>query len=120
MSFEASDFLDFTTSWKKFVQTANGHLIPVQGAGTIKISPTLEISNFLYAPTLAHKLLYFSHVTRELKCNLLMQPNFCVLQDIKTGTIVRHDTEHRGLYYVDRMTQHGTAMLTHGPTEARG
>ena len=120
MSFDASDFSDVTTTRKKYVQTANGHRIPMQGAGTIQISPTLQIKNCLYVPTLAHKLLSVSHVTRELECNLLMQPNFCILQDFRTGTIVGRGTEQRGLYYVDKMAQHGVAMLTHGSTESQG
>ncbi|XP_047948798.1 uncharacterized protein LOC125194582 [Salvia hispanica] len=106
MSFDISDFIDVFAPRKKFVQTANGHLIPVQGTGTIKISPTLKISNCLYVPSLAHKLLSVSHVTKELQCELLMQPNLCVLQDLKTGSTVGHGTEQDGLYYVDKVAQH--------------
>ncbi|XP_041998275.1 uncharacterized protein LOC121748122 [Salvia splendens] len=117
MSFDESDFLEITQSTKRYVQTANGELAPVQGKGTITVSPTLRISNCLYVPSLSHKLLSVSHVTKDLNCKLLMQPRFCMLQDIKTGTIVGRGTERHGLYYVDEIAQQSTAMLTHGLTD---
>ena len=120
MSFDISDFTNVFTPQKKFVQTANGHLIPVEGAGTIKISPSMKISNCLYVPPMANKLLSVSHVTKELQCSLLMQPNFCVLQDLKTSSTVGRGTEQEGLYYVDKVAQPGIAMLTHGSNESQG
>ena len=46
-----------------------------------------------------------------------MQPRSCMLQDIKTGTIVGRGTERHGLYYVDEIAQRSTAMLTHRLTD---
>ena len=117
MSFDESDFTGMTKPHKKYVQTANGEFLTVQGTGTINISPALKISNCLYVPTLSHKLLSVSHATKELNCTLLMQPSFCMLHDIQTGMIVGHGTERRGLYYVDEVAQQSTAMLTHGSTD---
>ncbi|CAH9115486.1 unnamed protein product [Cuscuta epithymum] len=114
MSFELSDFDKISKAQKRHVQTANEELLPVQGAGTIKISESLKIPNCLYVPSLAHKLLSVSHVTKELNCTLLMQPSFCMLHHIRTGTIVGHGTEQNGLYFVDEITQQGNALLTHG------
>lgn len=37
----------------------------------------------------------------------------CNVQDAQTETIIRRGTELWGLYYVDEMTQHGQAMITH-------
>ncbi|KAH6756426.1 Calcium-dependent lipid-binding family protein [Perilla frutescens var. hirtella] len=105
MTFDASDIVTMTKPLKTHVQTANGTLAPVQGAGTINLSPTLQLSNCLFVPTLSHKLLSISHVTKELNCTLLMQPNFCLLQDIRTGEIIGRDTERCGLYYVDKISQ---------------
>ena len=93
---------------KSHIQTANGELTSVQGAGTVRISPTLTLSNCLYAPSMSHKFLSISHVTKELNCTILMQPNFCLLQDIRTGEIIGRDTERDGLYYVDEIAQQGT------------
>ena len=116
MSFDASDFLAISESSKSYVQIVSGDLAQVQGAGTINISPTLRLSNCLFVPLLSHKLLSISHVTKDLNCKLLMQPQFCLLQYIKTGTIVGRGTERRGLYYVNEIAQQSTAMLTHGLT----
>lgn len=78
---------------KTYIQTANGGKMDVKTGGTIKISPTLKLSNRLYVPTLSHKLLSVSHVTKELNCSVLMQPTFCMLQDIRMGVIIGRGTE---------------------------
>ncbi|XP_076951121.1 uncharacterized protein LOC143624310 [Bidens hawaiensis] len=36
--------------------------------------------------------------------------------DIRTGTIIGRGTERQGLYYVEEVTQHGSALLAHGTT----
>lgn len=84
-------------------QTASGEFTSVEGA--VRISPTVTLSNYLYVPSMSHKLLSISHVTKELNCTLLMQPNFCLLQDIRIGEIIRRGTKRDGLYYVDEIAQ---------------
>ncbi|KAH6764702.1 hypothetical protein C2S51_015951 [Perilla frutescens var. frutescens] len=114
MTFDASDIITRTQPLKTHVQTVNGELAPVLGAGTINLSSTLQLSNCLFVPSLSHKLLSISHVTKELNCTLLIQPHFCLLQDIRTGAIIGRGTERSGLYYVDDISPKGTVMLTHG------
>ncbi|KAJ9553092.1 hypothetical protein OSB04_017137 [Centaurea solstitialis] len=116
MTFEKSDLCSISKPPKSQIQTANGGIIPVKGGGTIEISPTLKLSNCLYIPSLTHKLLSISHVTKELNCTVLMNPTFCILQDIRTGTIIGRGTERNGLYYVDEVARQGTVMLAHGTT----
>nr|GEY98071.1 hypothetical protein [Tanacetum cinerariifolium] len=58
-----------------------------------------------------------SHVTKELNCSVLMHPTFCILQDIRTGWIIRCGTEREGLYYVDEVNTSGTVMLAHETSE---
>ena len=65
----------------------------VEDGGTIEISLTLKLSNCIYVPSLSHKLLSISHVTKELNCSVLMKPTFCILQDIRTGAIIGRGTE---------------------------
>ena len=89
-------------------------LLQSKGGGTIKISPTLKLKNCLYVPSLSHKLLSISHVTKELNCTVLMHPTFCIVQDIRTGMIIGRGTERSGLYYVEEVTQPGNVMLAHG------
>ncbi|KAH6776912.1 hypothetical protein C2S51_008224 [Perilla frutescens var. frutescens] len=114
MTFDASDIITRTQPLKTHVQTANGELAPVLSTGTINLSSTLQLLNCLFVPSLSHKLLSISHVTKELNCTLLMQPHFCLLQDIRTGAIIGRGTERSGLYYVDDISSKGTVMLTHG------
>ncbi|GKC56599.1 retrovirus-related pol polyprotein from transposon TNT 1-94 [Tanacetum coccineum] len=89
----------------------------VKTGGTIEISPSIKLPNCLYVPSLSHKLLSISHVTKELNCSVLMHPTFCLLQDISLGHIIRRGTESEGLYYVDEVTTSGTVMLAHGTSE---
>ena len=117
MTFEQTDLISNTTPTKTHVKTANGGVVPVEGGGMVEITPNLKISNSLYVPSLSHKLLSISHVSKELNCIVLMYPSFCILQDIRTGVIIGRGTECQGLYYVDEVNQHGTVMLTHGTTE---
>ncbi|KAM0062560.1 hypothetical protein Hdeb2414_s0004g00149591 [Helianthus debilis subsp. tardiflorus] len=116
MTYEISDLVLTSKSQKTHIQTANGEVMRAEKGGTIEISPTLKLSNCLYVPSLSHKLLSISHVTKELNCVVLMHPTFCILQDIRTRTIIGRGTEHQGLYYVDEVAQQGTVMLAHGTT----
>ncbi|GJT04421.1 putative RNA-directed DNA polymerase [Tanacetum coccineum] len=117
MTYDLSDFVTSTTPTKSYIHTANEEKMNVRNGGTIEISSTLKLSNCLYVPALSHKLLSISHVTKELNCSVIMQPTFCILQDIRTGAIIGRGTERQGLYYVDELTTSGTVMLAHGTSE---
>ncbi|XP_042039539.1 uncharacterized protein LOC121785221 [Salvia splendens] len=117
MTPDKRDFIDFSEDTKSYIKTANGELINVEGSGTVEISPTLRLTNCLYVPTLSQRLMSISHVTKELNCTLLMHPDFCILQDTQTKRILGRGTEKRGLYYVDEIAHHGSAMLAHGSTQ---
>ncbi|XP_071687259.1 uncharacterized protein [Rutidosis leptorrhynchoides] len=114
MTFDKNDIVFKTKPKRNKIQTANGELINVKGGGTIEISPTIKLPNCLYIPALSHKLLSVSHVTKELNCKVLMYPTFCILQDIRTGTVIGRGTEKKGLYYIDEFSQRGTVLLAHG------
>lgn len=51
------DISDMHRAPKIHIQTASGEFTYVEGAGTIRISPTLTLSNCLYLPSMSHKLL---------------------------------------------------------------
>ncbi|KAJ0435342.1 putative transcription factor Hap3/NF-YB family [Helianthus annuus] len=85
MTYELSDLVSSSKLGKPCIQTANGGIMDVKREGTIEISPTLKLPNCLYVPSLSHKLLSISHVTKELNCTVLMHPTFCILYDIRTG-----------------------------------
>lgn len=117
MTYDPSDIIGSSKPTKHHIQTANGGYAPVQGAGSVELSPTLKISNCLYVPSLSCKLLSISHVTKELNCTVLMHPHFCLLQDIRTKEIIGRGTERGGLYYVDEVARLGSAMLAHGTVD---
>nr|GEZ68832.1 hypothetical protein [Tanacetum cinerariifolium] len=119
MTYDVSDFIEVSKPVKTHIETANGEKMGVKNGGTIKINLEIKLPNCLYVPSLSHKLLSISHVTKELNCSVLMHPSFYLLQDIKTGRIIGRGTEKRGLYYVDEVTQSGTVMLAHGTTERK-
>lgn len=117
MSYDACDFSTLTAPIKTVIRTANGGSSSVKGTGSIHISPTLKLKNCLYVPSLSHKLLSISHLTKELNCIVLIHPTFCLLQDIQTGKIIGRGSERAGLYFVDEVNQQGTATLTHGTVD---
>ena len=113
VTYDKNDFVSFTVPRKNFVQTASGELASVKEAGTIELTPTLKLSNCLFVPSLSHKLLSISHVSKELNCVILMYPTFCILQDIMSGMIIGRGTERQGLYYVDEVSPKGTVFMSH-------
>ncbi|KAL9997937.1 putative RNA-directed DNA polymerase [Helianthus debilis subsp. tardiflorus] len=70
MTFELSDMSSMTKPQRTQIHTANGGTMQVKGGGTIEIVPTMTLSNCLYVPSLSHKLLSISHVTKELNCTV--------------------------------------------------
>ena len=68
-------------------------------------------------PSLSHRLLSISQITKELNCVVLMYPKFCLLQDILTKEIIGCGTEREeGLYYMEYFGV-GGAHLTNGSYE---
>lgn len=96
MTYEISDMCSMSKPRKSRIHTANGETLQVKGGGTIQVSQDMKLSNCLYVPSLSHKLLSISHVTKELNCVVLMHPTFCILQDIRTGKIIGRGTERQG------------------------
>uniref|UniRef100_A0A803LEC6 Integrase catalytic domain-containing protein n=1 Tax=Chenopodium quinoa TaxID=63459 RepID=A0A803LEC6_CHEQI len=117
MTYEPSDIVSPTNSHRTKIQTANGECIPITQAGTVDVTSDIRLQNCLLIPSLTHKILSISRLTRELNCTVLMTSSECIVQDAQTGRIIGHDTERGGLYYVDGTTQNGTALLAHGSPE---
>jgi hypothetical protein len=101
MSFDDTDFTTRSTPRRTCAENANGVVSPVTGAGTMSLSPSLQLSHTLLIPSLSHKLLSVGQVTEELNCVVLIYSHFCLLQDILTKEIIGHGTKRGGLYYVD-------------------
>ncbi|RVX00624.1 hypothetical protein CK203_030400 [Vitis vinifera] len=87
---DATDHMTFTTT--NFTTTslprctnipnANDITSPITGAGTVTLSPTLQLHNTLFVPSLSHKL----------------------LSDILTKEIIGHGTKSEGLYYMEDLS----------------
>ncbi|WKA00241.1 hypothetical protein VitviT2T_018620 [Vitis vinifera] len=101
MTYDASDFSERSSPRRTSIANANGDISLVKGAGTVMISPALSLTNTLFVPSLSHKLLSVSQVTKELNCIVLIYPTFCLLQDILTKEIIGRGTKKGGLYYME-------------------
>jgi len=88
MTFDATDFSTRSTPRHTCVENANGVVSPVTGAGTVSLSPSLQLSHTLLIPSLSHKLLSVGQVTEELNCVVLIYSHFCLLRDILTKEII--------------------------------
>ena len=86
----------------------------VDRSGLVTISPSLKLKNCLLIPSLSHKLLSISQLTRVLNCTVLMSSSDCIVQDAQTGRIIGRSTEREGLYYVDETIKKGHTLLAHG------
>uniref|UniRef100_A0A2N9HID0 GAG-pre-integrase domain-containing protein n=1 Tax=Fagus sylvatica TaxID=28930 RepID=A0A2N9HID0_FAGSY len=79
MTFDAKDFTQTSLPKRTNIANANGVISPVTGAGTVILTPTLQLPNTLLVPSLSHKL----------------------LSDILTKEIIGRGTKRGGLYYMD-------------------
>ena len=114
MTFDPMDLLSIMPTTRTHIQTANGEYVQVDKIGPIKISLSLHLKNCLLIPSLSHKLLSVSQLTKELNCTILMTSDGCIVQDALTGTIIGRGTEKRSLYYVDEAIQKGHTSHAHG------
>lgn len=67
MTYDLGDLSSIESPNKKLVQTTNGELVLVEGAGTISIFPETCLKIFFYIHKLSDKLLSVSQLTKELK-----------------------------------------------------
>ena len=81
MTFDPCDLLSTNPKIRTYIQTANGECVSFDQSGPVTISPSLKINNCLLDPSLSHKLLSISQLTRELYCTVFMSSSGCVVQD---------------------------------------
>ena len=65
MTFHPSDLLSSIPTNRTHIQTANEECIDVAQAGAVDISPCINLKNCLLVPSLSHKLLSVSQLTKE-------------------------------------------------------
>ena len=79
MTFDPSNLLTTVPTPQTHIQTANGEYVSVEQAGSVDISPSLHFKKFMLVPSLSHKLLSFSQLTKELNCTVLFTLDGCIV-----------------------------------------
>ena len=85
---------------KTVIITANGVESPIEGVGTVTLSPSLSIPNVLFVPTLNCNLISVSKLTKSHSCVAVFYPTHCVFQDIHTKEKIGSGRYNEGLYYL--------------------
>ena len=97
----SSNFLSLKpVTGQKGVRLADGSSSPIVGQGNMSITPTLQLSHVLHAPSFPHNLLSVSRMTKELNCRVIFYPMGCTFQDLLTGRRIGGGYEEGGLYYL--------------------
>lgn len=83
------------------ISTADGSLSTVAGQGNVLINQALTLKNVLHVPNLSTNLLSIHKLTKDLNCNVIFYPSYCIFQDQGTGKMIGHAREKNGLYYLE-------------------
>ncbi|KAL9462460.1 hypothetical protein AB3S75_000463 [Citrus x aurantiifolia] len=67
MTFDPADLSHYSSPRRTSIVNANGVVSPVTRAGSVTLSPSLQLFNTLLAPSLSHKLLFGETLDKELK-----------------------------------------------------
>ncbi|KAL5804478.1 hypothetical protein ACOSQ3_031278 [Xanthoceras sorbifolium] len=108
MTFNSQNFSHRSPTETNNVSYADGTPTPVLGAGSIPLTPSLNLSSVLHVPTLSNNLLSISQITKSLNCVVTFWPSHCVFQDITTKETIGIGREKGGLYYftADSVSSH--------------
>jgi len=75
MTCDSHKFINFSPNCSKIaIINANGISSPVEGVGTISLSPSLSISDVVFVPTLNCNLLSVSKLINSHSCIALFYP----------------------------------------------
>lgn len=101
MTNDSSNLISVVPTNRTLIQTVNGEYIGVTKDGTVDISSSMHLKNCLLIPSLSHKLLFVSQLSKELNCTNLISYADCFVLDAMTEKIIGRGTERVGLYFVD-------------------
>ena len=83
MTYDPHKFINFSPNCSKTaIINANGISSPIEGVGTISLSPSLLIFDVLFVPTLNCNILSVSKLTKSHSCVALFYPTHCFFQNI--------------------------------------
>ena len=80
---------------------ANGSLVTVAGVGDIFITPNLVLKDVLHVPKLSANLISIQKLTKDLHCQVIFYPFYCVFQDQDSERRIGLAKEQNGLYYLE-------------------
>ncbi|XP_075490977.1 uncharacterized protein LOC142529351 [Primulina tabacum] len=95
------------------IQLPNGHTTTITHVGPVDINNTITLDHVLFVPDFQHNLLSVSQFTKHHHCCVTFYPNFCVFQDLSTGTIMGIGKERNGLYHLDNSSIHSKDKHRH-------
>ena len=78
MTFDSQKFSHHSSTETCSVSYADGTPTPVNGAGSLSLTPSLHLSSILHVPTLSNNLLSISQITKSLNCIVTFWPTHCV------------------------------------------
>lgn len=94
------------------VELPNGENAQVTHIGSVRISATLVLENFLCVPSFSFNLLSISKLTQKLPCCLVFLSQFCFIQDLFSWKMVGIGEVHNGLYLLQRLDCINPSALT--------
>ncbi|KAM1078563.1 hypothetical protein ACFX15_025113 [Malus domestica] len=82
------------------VALPNGTRVPINSIGTYNFGSQISLYNVLGIASFLINLISVSRITRSLRCSVTFYPDFCILQDLETRTMIGWGRQHNGLYYL--------------------
>ena len=90
----------------------NGDAIAVKGRGDFELPNGLKIKDVLHIPDFKCNLLSVSKLTKDIKCAVTFFPDFFILQDLSSRTLIGMGECKNGLYRMGMTRRKRKAMTT--------
>ncbi|KAM0065109.1 hypothetical protein Hdeb2414_s0003g00110971 [Helianthus debilis subsp. tardiflorus] len=94
------------------VTIPNGEAITIEGRGDYTLPNGVLVRDVLHVPEFKCNLLSVSRLSKDLKCAVILFPDFCVMQDLSSRTLIGVGECQGGLYKMRMMGRRRQAMMT--------
>jgi hypothetical protein len=112
MASSYENFVDYSPDLKRqSVRLADGSSQTILGSGEVMCGPSMPLLSVLHVPSFPINLLSISCITRELNCDALLFPTWCLFQELGTRNILGTRIMRDGLYYLDDKRSHVVAAI---------
>lgn len=78
----------------------------------------MKLNNVLHIPDFKCNLLSIIRLTREYNCAIVFVADFCVIQDLPSGNLIRMDKHQDGLYLLEPTQDRRVALKVGKTNEA--